>query len=279
MNEKCINLLDVLIFDNFCNYGNFIVSFGNFIKWFVGQVEMLGVDIYVGFLVIEILYDQDINIIGVVIGDMGCYWDGSKKEGFQSGIEILVKYIIFVEGVCGSLVKELIKKFYFDIGKVFQSFSIGIKELWEVLLDQFYLGFVIYIIGWFLDKELFGGGFFYYFNDNKIVLGLVVGFDYLNFWLSFFQEMQCLKIYFFICKYIDWGKCIGYGVRVINNGGIVFMFDFCLSGGLLIGCNVGMFNVSRIKGIYIVIKSGMIVVDVIFNVLLDNRKNDILIEY
>lgn len=68
-------------------------------------------DIYAGFSATEILYDQDTNIIGVVTGDMGRHRDGSKKEGFLSGIEILAKYTIFAEGARGSLAKELIKNF------------------------------------------------------------------------------------------------------------------------------------------------------------------------
>ncbi len=38
-NEKCINLPDALIPDNFRNHGNFIVSLGNLIKWLAGQAE------------------------------------------------------------------------------------------------------------------------------------------------------------------------------------------------------------------------------------------------
>ncbi|WP_414819818.1 NAD(P)/FAD-dependent oxidoreductase [Salmonella enterica] len=50
------------------------------------------------------------------------------------------------------------------------------------------------------------------------------------------------------------------------------MPDPCLPGGLLIGCNAGTLNASRIKGIHTAIKSGMIAADAIFNALLDNRK-------
>ncbi|WP_372777690.1 NAD(P)/FAD-dependent oxidoreductase, partial [Salmonella enterica] len=121
---------------------------------------------------------------------MGRHRDGSKKEGFLSGIEILAKYTIFAEGARGSLAKELIKKFHLDTGKAPQSFSIGIKELWEVPSDQSHPGLVIHTTGWPLDKESFGGGFLYHLNDNKIALGLVVGLDYSNPWLSPFQEMQ-----------------------------------------------------------------------------------------
>ncbi|EJY7224710.1 electron transfer flavoprotein-ubiquinone oxidoreductase [Salmonella enterica] len=278
-NEKCINLPDALIPDNFRNHGNFIVSLGNLIKWLAGQAETSGVDIYAGFSATEILYDQDTNIIGVVTGDMGRHRDGCKKEGFQSGIEILAKYTIFAEGARGSLAKELIKKFHLDTGKAPQSFSIGIKELWEVPSDQSHPGLVIHTTGWPLDKESFGGGFLYHLNDNKIALGLVVGLDYSNPWLSPFQEMQRLKTHPSIRKYIDRGKRIGYGARAINNGGIASMPDPCLPGGLLIGCNAGTLNASRIKGIHTAIKSGMIAADAIFNALLDNRKNDILTEY
>lgn len=35
---------------------------------------------------------------------------------------------------------------------------------------------------------------------------------------------------------------------------------------MLVGCDVGILNFSKIKGVYIVMKLGMIVVDVIFEV-------------
>lgn len=58
------------------NDGNYIVSLGNVCCWLVIQVEVIGVEIFFGFVVVEIVYDDNGWVKGVYIGDMGIGKDG-----------------------------------------------------------------------------------------------------------------------------------------------------------------------------------------------------------
>lgn len=66
---------------------------------------------------------------------------------------------------------------------------------------------------------------------------------------------------------LEGGKCIFYGVCVVIKGGLYFLFKMIFLGGFLIGCDVGILNFSKIKGMYMVMKSGMIVVEILVEVL------------
>lgn len=100
-----IRILNSLLFQCFYNEGNYVILFGNVCCWFGEQVEVLGVEIYFGFVGVEVLFDENDVVKGVVIGDMGCLYDGSEGLNFQFGMELYVKYIFFVEGCCGYFVK------------------------------------------------------------------------------------------------------------------------------------------------------------------------------
>lgn len=88
------------------NEGNYIIFLGNFCCWLVQQVEGLGVEIYLGFVVQEVLIDENGVVCGIVIGDFGVDCEGNLKEGYYIfGMELWVKYILFVEGCCGYIGK------------------------------------------------------------------------------------------------------------------------------------------------------------------------------
>lgn len=273
------SMFNVLLLECFYNEGNYIISLGEVICWLVQQVEVLEVVIFFGFVVVEVLYGDNGEVIGVVIGDMGIEKDGSIGLVFECGMVLYVRYMVFVEGVCGYFGCQLIVCYKLDEGKDLQVYGIGIKELWQIDLVRYELGLVVYVVGWLLDSDIYGGVFFYYVDGGKVVIGYVVGLDYKNFWLSLFEEFQCFKIYLDICKYLEGGICIGYGVCVIIVGGLLLLLKMVFFGGVLVGCEVGYFNVSCIKGSYVVIKIGMLCVDVVFDVLVVDCQYDELSVY
>ena len=114
------------------NHGNFIVSLGAMCAWLAPQAEALGVEIYPGFAAAETLHDHSGKVIGVRIGDMGVAKDGSHKPGYTAGIDIHAKVTVLAEGARGHLTKRLVKRFDLSRGHDPQSYSIGIKELWQV---------------------------------------------------------------------------------------------------------------------------------------------------
>lgn len=72
----------------------------------------MGIEILPGVSGNEVLYDEsDSKVIGVRTGDMGIAKDGSMKDSFEPGIDILAKQTIFSEGCRGSLTERLKKKF------------------------------------------------------------------------------------------------------------------------------------------------------------------------
>ncbi|MFO1286859.1 MAG: electron transfer flavoprotein-ubiquinone oxidoreductase [Rubrivivax sp.] len=256
------------------NEGNYVVSLGNVVKWLAEQAEAAGVEIFPGFAAAEVLYTDDGKVRGVATGNMGVGKDGQPHDGFQLGMELTAKYTVFAEGARGHLGRRLIDRYDLLAGRDTQSFSIGIKELWEVPRELAKPGHVVHTAGWPMDEQTFGGGFLYHLEGNRVTLGLVVGLDYQNPWLSPFEEMQRWKTHPAIRTHIEGGKRIGYGARAINNGSPQSLPKLVFSGGLLVGCDAGTMNAARIKGSHAAIKSGMLAAEAIAPALKAGRSHD-----
>ena len=268
-----------LVPNNFHNQGNYIISLGALVQWMATQAEALGVEIISGFAATEVLYNPDGSVKGIATGDMGVNRDGFPGENFTPGIEIHARYTVFAEGARGHLGRQLIERFGLDQNKAPPSYGIGIKELWEVPPETARPGLVVHTAGWPTDSSTFGGGFLYHLEDNRVALGFVIGLDYANPWLSPFGEMQRWKTHPAIMRHIEGGRRIGYGARAINNGGIPSMPTTVFPGGLLVGCEAGYLNASRIKGTHGAIKSGMLAAQAIHRALILGRRHDELGDY
>ena len=185
---------------------------------------------------------------------------------------------MFAEGARGHLGKQLIAKYKLDAGRDPQSWAIGIKELWEVPPEKAKPGLVVHTAGWPMT-DAFGGGFLYHLADNKVTLGLVIGLDYANPYLSPFEETQRWKTHPAIRKHIEGGKRLGYGARAINNGTPQALPKTVFPGGALVGCEAGYLNAARIKGSHAAIKSGLLCAAAIHDALGANRAQDELSAY
>lgn len=268
-----------LLPDCFKNHGNYVVRLGHVTSWLGEQAESLGVDVFPGFAAAEILYNEDGAVRGVATGDMGVARDGSHTSSYQPGMELLAKYTVFAEGSRGQLGRQLIEKYQLDAGKDPQSYAIGIKELWEVDPANAKPGLVMHTAGWPLDADTYGGSFLYHLEDNLVALGLVVGLDYANPWLSPFEEFQRYKTHPEIKKILQGGKRISYGARSLTAGGLLSLPKMCFPGGVMVGCEAGVLNASRIKGSHSAIKTGALAAEAAFNALLAGRSHDELSEY
>ncbi len=261
------------------NEGNYIISLGAVCKWLAEQAEGLGVDIFPGFAAAELLFDEAGRVCGVATGDMGIGKNGQPLPNFQHGMELRGQYTVFAEGARGHLGKQLIARYQLDAGRDPSSWSIGIKELWEVPASQAQPGLVVHTSGWPLGQNGVGGGFLYHCEGNKVALGYVLGLNYSNPWLSPFDEMQRWKTHPAIRPHIEGGKRIGYGARALNNGGLQAMPQLAFPGGVLVGCEAGLLNAARIKGTHTAIKSGMLAADAIVQALGSGRSLDVLDAY
>ena len=268
-----------LIPDCFHNEGNYVISLGNLVRWLTQQAEALGVEIFPGFAAAEILYNDDGSVKGVATGNMGVGKDGVPTDDFQIGMELHAKYTLFAEGSRGQLGRQLIPRFKLDEGKDPQAYALGVKELWEIDPARHQPGLVVHTAGWPMDSQTYGGGFMYHLENNQVTLGLVVGLDYTNPWLSPFEEMQRWKTHPRIKAFLEGGKRIGYGARAITAGGILSLPKTVFPGGALIGCEAGYLNAARIKGSHAAIKTGMLAAEAAFGALGAGRQHDELTTY
>ena len=264
---------------NLRSHGCYIIGLGSLVSWLAQEAENLGVEIFPGFAATEILYSEQGAVMGVATGNLGIGKDGKPTDNFQPGMEIHAKYTILAEGSRGQLGRQIIDHFKLDAQSDPQSYSIGIKELWEVDDAHHRPGTVIHTAGWPLDNQTYGGGFMYHMEGKKVALGLVIGLNYTNPWLDPFEEMQRWKTHPAISVYLQNAKRIGYGARTITAGGLFSLPKFIFPGGVLVGCDAGFLNASRIKGVHTAIKSGMLASESIFEALGKGQAHSELVSF
>lgn len=261
------------------NHGMYIASLANICRWLAEQAEGMGVEIYPGFAVDDVVLDENGAVKGVVTGDFGVAKDGSHKGGYTPGMELHAKYTLIGEGVRGSVAKKLINKFELSKGRDPQKFGIGIKELWELDPSKHDEGMVVHTMGWPLSEGTGGGSFMYHFEGGLASVGFVVHLNYKNPYLSPFDEMQRHKHHPAIAQYLEGGKRIAYGARAITEGGLQSVPKLAFPGGALIGCSAGFVNVPRIKGTHNAMKTGMLGAEAVFEAIEAGRSRDELESY
>ncbi|KAG5451989.1 Electron transfer flavoprotein-ubiquinone oxidoreductase, mitochondrial, variant 2 [Clonorchis sinensis] len=251
------------------NRGNYIVRLGNVVKWLGEQAEALGVEVYSGIAVSEVLFDSDGAVAGVATNDLGIHKDGSPKESFQRGMEFAARQVIFAEGCRGSLTKQVLKRYGLLIHSERQTYGIGLKELWEIKESNWKPGLVEHGIGWPLGNGIYGGFFVYHYNEGAplVAVGMVMGLDYENPYTSPFREFQRMKHHPHFAKLLEGGNRIGYGARAVTEGGFQSIPKLTVPGGLLVGCAAGFLNVPKIKGVHNAMRSGLIAAEATFDEL------------
>jgi electron-transferring-flavoprotein dehydrogenase len=121
--------------------------------------------------------------------------------------------------------------------------------------------------------------------DGLVSLGLVIGLDYANPYLSPYRElqvgicsddvdglliegMQRLKHHPYFTHLLSGDSTrIAYGGRALNEGGLQSLPTLHFPGGALIGCSAGFLNVAKIKGTHTAMKSGMLAAEAAFNLI------------
>jgi len=240
------------------NTGNFIVSLGALCAWLAPQAEALGVEVFPGFAAAETLHGDDGRVIGVRIGDMGVAKDGNHKPSFTAGIDIHAKVTVLAEGARGSLTKQLVKRFQLDADSDPQSYSIGIKELWQVDAAKVTPGKIVHTLGWPADTRTYGGSFLYHLDGGRVALGYVTGLDYHDPEYKPWEAFQQWKAHPLIAPLLEGGSIVSAGARAIVTGGYQSLPKVEMPGALLIGDTAGLLNVPKIKGTHQAIRSGML---------------------
>jgi electron-transferring-flavoprotein dehydrogenase len=257
----------------------YIGSLGMVCRWLATKAEALGVEIYPGFAAVEVIYGESGEVRGIATGDMGIARDGSHKDSYTRGMELLGKYTLFAEGARGSLSKQLIAKFGLDSNSEPPKFGIGLKEVWEIDPAKHQKGLIQHSFGWPLDLSTGGGSFLYHYDENLVAVGFVVHLNYENPYLSPFDEFQRFKTHPRIAPLFDGAKRLAYGARAITEGGYQSVPRLTFKGGALIGCAAGFVNVPRIKGVHNAMGTGMQGAEAVAAAIAAGRANDELTDY
>jgi electron-transferring-flavoprotein dehydrogenase len=264
---KSFELPQMLLPPMLHNEGNYIISLGKLVRWLGKQAEELGVDVFPGFAASDVLYGKDGGVIGIATRDVGINKDGTPKESFTRGIELIARQTIFGEGCRGSCSESIMKKFDLRKDCQPQTYGLGVKEVWQVPESQHVPGLVQHSLGWPLQHDplskVFGGSFMYHMKPNLVMLGMVVGLDYENPYISPYNEFQRWKHHPSVAKYLKGGECISYGARCLNEGGYHAIPKLTFPGGALIGCSAGFVNSVKVKGTHTAMKSGMVAAEAV----------------
>ena len=169
--------------------GTYIVSLSRVTAWLGSIAEELGVEVYPGFAGAGLVYGKD-GVVGVRTNEVGLDREGRMKDSFEPGMEFRAKVTLLAEGAHGSLSKEAIRRFKLREGRDPQTYGIGVKEVWRLNPSKHHAGDVLHMMGWPLDWKTYGGGWAYHMDDNLLSLGLVIGLDYGNPYLSPYRELQ-----------------------------------------------------------------------------------------
>jgi electron-transferring-flavoprotein dehydrogenase len=240
------------------NHGNFIVSLGAMCAWLAPQAEALGVEIYPGFAAAEPYFNEDGSVGGVRIGDMGVARDGSHKPTYAEGIDIRAKVTVLAEGARGHLTKMLTKRFGLDAGHDPQTYSIGIKELWQLPAGRGTPGRIVHSLGWPADRQTYGGSFLYHLENDQVAIGYVSGLDYRDPSYQPYEAFQQWKHHPTIKPLLEGGTILSAGARAIASGGWQSLPTLEMPGAMLIGDCAGLLNVPKIKGTHQALRSGML---------------------
>src|SRR5258707_13977842 len=201
------------------NHHCYITSLGLVCRWLGVKAEALGIEIYPGFAAVETLYGDDGAVRGIATGDMGIAKDGSHKDSFTRGMELLGKYTLFAEGARGSLTKQLIAKYSLDAKSEPSKFGIGLKEVWQIDPAKHQKGLVQHSFGWPLNNSTGGGSFLYHYDDNLVAVGFVVHLNYDDPILSPSDEFKPFKTHPAIRTLFEGGKRLAHRAPAITQSG------------------------------------------------------------
>ncbi|KAG6866150.1 hypothetical protein C0991_008104 [Blastosporella zonata] len=268
------------------NKGNYIVSLSGFTRWLASVAENeYGVEIYPGFAGAQLLHSKEKDSLdpwgapaqsvrGIITNEVGLTRGFVPKPSFEPGMKFNAKVTLLAEGAHGSLSKLAIAKYNLRKESQPQTYGIGVKEVWRVDPAKHEPGKVVHTMGWPMDYKTYGGGFVYHMGNGLVSLGLVVGLDYQNPYLSPYRELQRMKHHPYYRDLLAGAERLTYGARTLTEGGLQSLPRLHFPGGALIGCSAGFMNVAKIKGTHNAMKSGMIAAEAAFDAVAEQTEGE-----
>jgi electron-transferring-flavoprotein dehydrogenase len=245
--------------------GYHVASLNRVAKWLAGKCEEAGVEIYAGFAGDKLLIEGD-RVVGVRIGDMGVDKNGKPKPNFQPGMDIRAKVTVLGEGVRGTLAKQLIQRF--DLaGPRPQVYETGVKEIWRIRPEKHRPGRVIH--GMVVHELLnaFGGMWLYDMKDDLVSFGVVTALDSKNPYNDPHAVAQRMKLHPWMRDLLEGGELVRYGAKAIPIGGLYAQPKLYVDGALIVGDAAGFCNATKLSGVHMAMKSGMMAAETILDAM------------
>ncbi len=248
------------------NHGNYVVALGKLTRWLSEIAEKKGVQVYPGFSVSEMLYENG-RVVGAKTIDTGVDKHGKPMDNFQPGNEVRAKITVLAEGPRGSLTKKLIRKLDLAAASNPQVYSTGVKELWDLPEGTFAAGRVIHTLGYPFSFNHFGGGFIYGLNGRQVAVGIAAGLDYTDPTFDPHAALQVYKKHPLVAKILEQGKLLRYGAKTIPEGGLYSLPQLYHDGVMIAGDSAGFLAMPSLKGVHLAIESGMLAAKTAFDAL------------
>ncbi|MFO7301079.1 MAG: electron transfer flavoprotein-ubiquinone oxidoreductase [Acidobacteriota bacterium] len=248
------------------NHGCAVVSLSDVVRWLAAQAEALGIDVFSGFPGSELIIDGT-RVVGVRTGDRGLDRHRQPTALFEPGVDVRAAVTILCDGVRGNLTKTLVRRLDLDVDRQPQTYSLGIKELWETPAPKVPPGRVIHTVGYPLQTTEFGGAFIYGLPDNQVAIGLVTGLGPADPLFDPYHTFQRLKQHPFVADLLEGGTLLKYGAKALPEGGWYAIPRLAVDGALIAGDAGGFVNSLRLKGIHLAMRTGMLAAEAAFDAI------------
>ncbi|MGH9480844.1 MAG: 4Fe-4S dicluster domain-containing protein [Terriglobales bacterium] len=247
------------------NHGNYIISVNRLAQWLGAKVEAAGVNVFTSFAGVELLFDGP-RLVGVRTDDKGVGRDRRPKSNFEPGYDLKTPILVLAEGPRGSLAKQLLARC--DLASPNPAvYSLGVKEIWELPPGRFPTGRVYHTLGWPLTSDMYGGGWIYGLEDNRVSIGLMTALEYRDPATDPHNLFQKFKTHPWMRQLLAGGEMERYGAKTTPMGGWFAIPPTAGENWLLLGDTAGFVNSQRLKGIHLAIKSGLLAAESVFEAL------------
>lgn len=243
-----------------------VLSLGKLTQWLAQKAEAEGINVLTGLPGADLLIENG-AVVGVRTGDRGRDRSGRPGPAFEPGADLRARVTLLAEGARGSLARQLIERFSLDANRNPPVYSLGLKELWEIPAGRFAPGTVWHTVGHPLPLTLYGGGWLYAMEDNRVSLGLMVGLQYADPQFEPHTALQRFKEHPRIREVLEGGRLLRYGAKTISAGGYWTLPRGQAPGALLIGDAAGYVDTRRLKGIHLAMKTGMLAAETVYAAL------------
>ena len=256
-------------FGQMIHEGDYSVSISRLCSWLSDIAKEKGVEILTGFAAEEIILAEDNSVEAITLVDQGRDHENNKQPNFVEGEVIRADFVLLAEGAEGLIAEKFIKKAGLKREKN-QLYSIGVKELIRVSdeqFEQFGANRVVHAMGYPLwsplaGPDMFGGGIMYAAEKNHISVGIIVGIDWKYYDFSPQQALHNFKKHTFVRKYIENGKVVEAGAKMIPEGGLASIpradnGEIGKHNCMILGDSAGFVNMLKIKGLHNAIESGV----------------------